>query len=159
MNFFKSVFSDDPDPPRSQPESESPNNALQSKVQEHPDRGSSLVGDPPSDVNPTSDDASGGGWNFGGLIKTLTSKSETIIDTYRRDLKEFGSGLRKEIEVAQGSLETVGHAIDEFGNTVVKGTAQIISQGKDAILTADLESDLDKNIDNNQKHDDGESEG
>lgn len=42
--------------------------------------------------------------------------------------------------MAHGSLGTVGHAIDELGNSVLKGTAQIISQGKDA-LADDHESD------------------
>ncbi|KAK7392393.1 hypothetical protein VNO78_20830 [Psophocarpus tetragonolobus] len=130
MNLFKSVFSDDPDPPRS----ESPNAP----------RGESL--DPNSSPrSSTADSPAGDGWNFGGLIRSLTSKSESIIETYRRDLHEFGTGLRKEIEVAQGSLGSVGHVIDEFGNTVVKGTAQIISQGKDAILAADFDSDSDNN--------------
>ncbi|KAM1475232.1 hypothetical protein ACFX2I_031158 [Malus domestica] len=115
MNFFKSVFSDDPDP--SYPESESPT------TQPNPNRTGNT-----------------GGWNFGDLIKTLATKSESVIETYRRDLQEFGSGLKKEIEVAQGSLETVGHVIDKFGNTVLKGTAEIIAQGKDAIL-ADDEAD------------------
>ena len=35
-------------------------------------------------------------WSFGGLITTLASKSESIIETYRRDLEEVGSGLKKE---------------------------------------------------------------
>ncbi|GAU30706.1 hypothetical protein TSUD_39300 [Trifolium subterraneum] len=111
MNFFKSVFSDDPDPPRpeSQPE---PNNA------------------DPNPNSATADDA----WNFGGLIKTLTAKSESIIETYRRDLQEFSTGLKNEIEVAQDS-------VGEIGSTVIKGTAQIISQGKEAILAVNLDSD------------------
>ncbi|CAJ2629260.1 unnamed protein product [Trifolium pratense] len=111
MNFFKSVFSDDPDPlqPESQPES---NNA-----------------------DPISDSAGGDdAWNFGGLIKTLTAKSESIIETYRRDLQEFSTGLKNEIEVAQDS-------VGEIGSTVIKGTAQIISQGKEAILAVNLDSD------------------
>ncbi|KAL5136603.1 BSD domain-containing protein 1 [Glycine soja] len=139
MNLFKSVFSDDPDPPR--PESGS-NNAPRDKSRD-PDS-------PPrsSAIDSAAAGVGGDGWNFGGLIKTLTTKSESIIETYRRDLQEFGTGLKKEIEVAQGSLGTVGHVIDEFGNTVVKGTAQIISQGKDAILAVDLDSDSDNNSSN-----------
>ncbi|KAJ1433029.1 BSD domain [Sesbania bispinosa] len=38
-------------------------------------------------------------WNFGGLMKTLSVKSESIIEIYRRDLQEFGTGLKKEMEV------------------------------------------------------------
>ncbi|XP_027365881.1 BSD domain-containing protein 1-A-like [Abrus precatorius] len=142
MNFFKSVFLDDPDP--LQPESES-NNAAHNK---DPDPESSS---PTKPLSTTGDSGGGDGWNFGGLFKTLTEKSESIIETYRRDLQEFGTGLKKEIEVAHGSLGTVGHAIDEFGNTVVKGTAQIISQGKDAILAGDLDSDSDNGSSNRKR--------
>lgn len=131
MNFFNSVFSDDPDPPKS----ESPNYP--------PNKDERKALDP--------DSGAGGAWSFGGLIKTLATKSESVIETYRRDLQEFSSGLKKEIEVAQGSLGTVGHAIDEFGNTVLKGTAQIISQGKDAILADDQESDSSDSNNNSQK--------
>ena len=141
MNFLKSVFSDDPDPPESE-------TSKANKDLVEPERDSSQI-EHRSNVSPSSDAApAGGGWNFEGLIRTLSSKSETIIDTYRRDLKEFGSGLKKEIEGAQGSLGTVGIAIDEFGNCVVKGTAQIISQGKEAFL-AEFDSD---NNSSNQKY-------
>ncbi|KAM5573986.1 hypothetical protein ABKV19_013485 [Rosa sericea] len=130
MNFFKSVFADEPDP--SNPESES-----ESYTESGPTRNQ----DPDLNPQPTQPDpnpAGIGGWNFGDQIKTIATKSETVIETYRRDLQEFGSGLKKEIEVAQGSLETVGTRIDELGNTDLAGTAQIISQG---ILAPDHESD------------------
>ena len=52
--------------------------------------------------------------------------------------------MKKEIEVAHDSLETVGHVIDQFGNKVIKGTAQIISQGKDAILDSDSDNNNKK---------------
>ncbi|XP_047176933.1 BSD domain-containing protein 1-like [Vigna umbellata] len=142
MNFFKSVFLDDPDPPR--PESGSSNEPRD----QDPDPDS-----PPPSNTTDSVVGVGDGWNFGGFMKTLTTKSESIIETYRRDLQEFSTGLKKEIEVAQGSLGTVGHVIDEFGNTVVKGTAQIISQGKDAILAVDLDSDSDNNSANRKSLD------
>ncbi|XP_058770219.1 BSD domain-containing protein C22A12.14c-like [Vicia villosa] len=112
MNFFKSVFSDDPDPPQSEPNNANPNS--------DPDSGS----------------GAGDAWNFGGLIKTLTTKSESIIETYRRDLQEFSTGLKSEIEVAHDS-------VGEIGSTVIKSTAQIISQGKEAILAVNLDSDSD----------------
>lgn len=125
MNFFKSVFSDEPESPPTSPKTEH---------QPEPDPNS-----PPPSLNPTD---TGAVWSLGGLIKTITTKSESVIETYRRDLKEFGSGLKKEIEVAQGSLESVSHKIDELGTSVLKNTAQIINQSKDAILDADHESDL-----------------
>ncbi|ESW19812.1 hypothetical protein PHAVU_006G157500 [Phaseolus vulgaris] len=147
MNFFKSVFADEPEspPPEStQPESESP--------------------DPPQT------DAV---WSFGDLIQTIASKSESVLENYRRDIEEFGSGLRKETEVireaasravkdlpasldvgasvAQESLESVGQAIDDIGSTVWNSTAQIISHGRDSLLASDFDSDsLDSsNYDNN----------
>nr|KYP72794.1 BSD domain-containing protein 1 [Cajanus cajan] len=132
MNFFSSVFSDDPDSPP--PESDSP--------------------DPPQ-----SDTV----WSFGGLIQTLASKSESVLGNYRRDLEEFGSGLRKETavireaasravmdlpasldagaSVAQESLESVGQAIDDIGSTVWNSTAQIISHGRETLLASDFDSD------------------
>ncbi|XP_023514149.1 uncharacterized protein LOC111778505 [Cucurbita pepo subsp. pepo] len=104
----------------------------------------------PSSPSPVADSyAAAGAWSFGGLLKTLSAKSESVVETYRRDLQEFGSGLKKEIEVAQGSLETVGHVFDEFGSSVLKGTAQIIAQGKDAILAIDHESDSDNSSNQN----------
>jgi len=117
MNFFKTVFSDDPDPSGSETNTASSSDS------------------PKAPFNPT------GAWkNIGNLIKTFGEKSESVIEIYRRDLNEFGTGLKKEIEVAHDSLETVGHVIDQFGNTVIKGTAQIISQGKDAILESESDS-------------------
>ncbi|GMI98775.1 hypothetical protein like AT1G03350 [Hibiscus trionum] len=128
MDFFKSVFADDPDPPKPQlqPESDIPRAEYST-----PDSSPKLSD---SDPDPTD-------WSFGGLFKTIATRSESVIETYRRDLEEFGVGLKKEIEVAQGSLGNVGQVIDEFGNTVIKGTTQIINQGKEAILAADNESD------------------
>ncbi|XP_057452194.1 uncharacterized protein LOC130744014 [Lotus japonicus] len=96
--------------------------------------------DDPDPPKPESGNKGGDTWNFGGLIKTLTAKSESIIETYRHDLHEFSTGSKTKIEVAQGS---VGHVIDEFGNIVIKGTTQIISQGKYAILTVNLDSGSD----------------
>ncbi|XP_061359674.1 uncharacterized protein LOC133303726 isoform X1 [Gastrolobium bilobum] len=145
MNFFKAVFSDEPDPP--------------SPGSDHPD--------------PSQTAATNAAWNFGGLIQTLASKSESVLDTYRRDLEEFGSSLKKETavireaasravkdlpssldagaSVAQESLESVGQAIDDIGSTVWKSTAQIISHGRDSLVASDFDSDYfdSSNNDNN----------
>ncbi|XP_065863476.1 uncharacterized protein [Euphorbia lathyris] len=133
MNFFNSVFADEPTPPDSPDSSpDSPQNP---------------------DPNPT--------WSFGGLIQTLATKSESMIENYRKDLEEFGSGIRKETSVirevasravkdlpgslevgasvAQESLETVGQAIDDIGATVWKSTSQIISHGRDSFLAPDYD--------------------
>lgn len=123
MNFFNSVFSDDPDPagPESPPGDDDPSRG----------RGG---GEEAAAAAPEPHRPSNSRWGgLGGLVKTLTTKSETVLETYRRDLQEFGLGLRKEIQEAHGSLENVGQAIDELGSSVIKGTAQIISQGKEAI--------------------------
>ncbi|KAF8027857.1 hypothetical protein BT93_E0704 [Corymbia citriodora subsp. variegata] len=143
MDFFKSVFSDDDPPPPAPATPQSP--------RLDPDPG---PGSPPPG-------AGGGAWSFGGLIKTLATRSESVIESYRRDLEEFGSGLRKETavireaasravkdlpgsleagaSVAQESLESVGQTIDDIGATVLKSTAEILSHGKEALL--DLDSD------------------
>ncbi|CAJ1962329.1 unnamed protein product [Sphenostylis stenocarpa] len=137
MNFFKSIFSDEPESPPLEsppPQSDGP--------------------DPPR-----SDDV----WSFGDLIQTLAFKSESVLENYRRDFEEFGSGFRKETavireaasravkdlpasldvgaSVAQESLESVGQAIDDIGSTVWNSTAQIISRGRDSLLASDFDSD------------------
>ncbi|PNY07192.1 bsd domain-containing protein 1-like [Trifolium pratense] len=153
MNFFNSVFSDQPDSPS--------HNSDQSDSSPH----HSDQPDPDHDT-PTASTA----WSFGGLIQTLASKSESVIENYRRDLEEFGSGLRIETSVireaasravkdlpasldvgasvAQESLETVGQAIDDIGSSVWKSTAQIISHGRDSLLSPDSDSDSYDSINN-----------
>lgn len=138
MNFFKAVFSDEPDSP--------PHESDHS--------------DPAEDDTAT---ATSTAWSFGDLIQTLASKSESVLETYRRDLEDFGSGLRKETSVireaasravkdlpasldagasvAQESLESVGQAIDDIGSTVWNSTAQIISHGRGSLLAPDFDSD------------------
>ena len=144
MNFFKSVFSDEPDPPRSDPDPESPEKSSQSELDDAPDA------KPDSNPNPSA----GGGWSFGGLIQTLSIKSESVIETYRRDLQEFGTGLKNETaafrEVASRVVKEFPTSIEvgasEFGSSVLKGTAEIISQGKEALLA--LDTDTDENAQN-----------
>lgn len=116
MDFFKFVFSDDVQP-------QSPH--------------------PPTDPSPNPGSSST--WRFGGLVKGLASKSESVIESHRKDFEELGSGLKKETEiirsvasravtgsldigasVAQGKLESVGQAIYDIDSSVWKSTAQII---------------------------------
>ncbi|CAJ1906533.1 unnamed protein product [Sphenostylis stenocarpa] len=131
MNFFTSIFSYS-------------DNAHQIELQEEANRDSL-----PPQRRSVSSGAGAGAWEIGGLWKTLSAKSESIIEIYRRDLQEFGTGLKKEIEVAHGSLGTVGHVIDQFGNTVAEGTAHIISHGKDAMV---LDSESWNNDNTKNKH-------
>ncbi|XP_076938461.1 uncharacterized protein LOC143606644 [Bidens hawaiensis] len=149
MNFFQSVFSDDPQP-SSRPESE-------------PDP----IPDPdPQNPNPTIPSITSA-WNFGStLMKTLASKSESVIETYRRDLEEFSSGIKKETAVildavkdlptsleagtglAQESLESVGQAIDDIGSTVT----DIIASSKDSVLSIDHDNNNNYNNNNNNNN-------
>lgn len=159
MDFFKSVFSDDPlssDDSHSDTQNDDDPNPV-----------------PESDHSPPPNSGTGA-WSFGGLITTLAAKSESVIQNYRRDFEEFGSGLKEETavirqvasravkdlpaslevgaSVAQESLESVGQAIDDIGSTVWKSTAEIISHGRDVILADDVESDnLDDNVSDNRE--------
>ncbi|CAL9107561.1 unnamed protein product [Musa textilis] len=157
MDFFKSVFSADPDPAISQHSPVGSPHDEEDRARED-DRGSSGSPSPNSEAS-----AGGVGWSFGGFIKTFASKSESVIQTYRRDLAEFGTGLKKETEaiqeaaaravrnlpgsleasasVAQESLESVGQALDDLGGSVWRGTAEIVSQGKEAILSMEAGAD------------------
>jgi len=109
MDFFKSILAEpDPDP-----------------------------ASPPLEQEPESGSASpapaggGGGWGFGGLLKTLTSQSETVLETYRRDLAEFGTGLRRETEVLR---EAAARAARDLPSAhALDGLADIVAQGKDAL--------------------------
>lgn len=151
MDFFKSVFADDPEfsdtddaptsPSYSQSQPESPN------------------------PNPNHDvPAITNAWTFGStLFRTIASKSESVVQNYRRDFEEFSSGLKVETAtirevasravkdlparfesgaaVAQESLESVGQAIDNIGSTV----SEIIAHGKESILDNDSDSELSEN--------------
>ncbi|KAD5317267.1 hypothetical protein E3N88_17213 [Mikania micrantha] len=146
MNFFQSVFSDDPDPSSSESEPEMQN--------------PQILPQNPSPSIPSITSA----WTFGtSLMKTLATKSEAVMETYRRDLEEFSSGIKKETAVireaaakavkdlpnsleagaglAQESLESVGQAIDDLGTTVTG----IIAHGKESILAVDY-SDSDGDV-------------
>ncbi|TVU37486.1 hypothetical protein EJB05_10802, partial [Eragrostis curvula] len=118
MNFFKSILAEpDPEPASPPPEREPETDAAGS------------ASSPPAAAAAA---PAAGGWGFGGLLKTLTSQSETVLEAYRRDLAEFGTGLRRETEVlrdaaarAARDLPSSAHALD--------GLADIVAQGKDAL--------------------------
>ncbi|TYG78468.1 hypothetical protein ES288_D02G061300v1 [Gossypium darwinii] len=124
--------------------------------------------EPPTEPSPNLGSSST--WSFGGLVKTLASKSESVIESYRKDFEELGSGLKKETEiiksvvsravtdsldtgasVAQEKLESVGQAIDDIGSSVWKSTAQIISHGKDTFLSPSDDYDSDPENSRNRK--------
>ena len=79
------------------------------------------------------------------------------MEIYKKDLEEFGSGLKKETAIIrdvasravhdlpasfEASAAVAQETIDGIGSTMWKSTAQIISQGKDSILDADHDHDL-----------------
>ncbi|KAL7151334.1 hypothetical protein ABFS83_04G023700 [Erythranthe nasuta] len=129
MNFFKSILSDDPDPPKPGDLNESDPNSL---LKQQPR-------DDDSDSSDASDSDPANRWSFGGLIKTFAVHSESVIETYRRDLTEFGSGLKKETEIFRetasravkdlpASIEAGASAAQGALDGVLKSTAQIISK-------------------------------
>ncbi|GFP82011.1 bsd domain-containing protein 1 [Phtheirospermum japonicum] len=141
MNFFKSILLDDPEPPRPDNSHEpGPNPPIE---QTHEDRNS-------NDVAPDGS-SNADAWSFGGLIKTLSTRSESLIETYRKDLEEFGSGLKKETEIIRdvasravkdlpASLEAGTSAAHGVLDGVLKSTAEIISKEAEA-STSDGDSE------------------
>ncbi|KAF7014452.1 hypothetical protein CFC21_028443 [Triticum aestivum] len=86
-----------------------------------------------SSSSPPADSGDGGGWGgFGGLLKTLTSQSETVLDAYRRDLAEFSTGLRRETDALR---EAAAQAARDLPSSALAldGLADIVAQGKGAI--------------------------
>ncbi|MCE5166739.1 hypothetical protein HAX54_025489 [Datura stramonium] len=153
MDFFKSVFTDDPEISDTEDAPNSPSNSQYQPESPNPN------------LNPNPDiPAITSAWTFGSsLFRTIASKSESVVQNYRRDLEEFSSGLKKETAtirevasravkdfparlesgaaVAQESLESVGQAIDNIGSTV----SEIITHGKESILVNDSGSELSEN--------------
>nr|XP_051221362.1 uncharacterized protein LOC127339565 [Lolium perenne] len=79
---------------------------------------------------PTAADA--GGWGFGGLLKTLTSQSENVLETYRRDLAEFSTGLRRETDAFREAAARAARDLPSSAQAL-DGLADIVAQGKDAL--------------------------
>ncbi|MFS8014479.1 putative BSD domain-containing protein [Helianthus anomalus] len=149
MNFFKSILSDDPEPENTDSNrnfnSDSPPNHQQTEKSEskHTDMDSVSSGE-------VSGSTGGSLWSFGDLVKTITTRSESVLETYRRDLKEFGSGLRKESdlfrEVAHRAVKDLPNSIEVGASAidgVLKSTVEIISQGTDVVLEP---SDADDSV-------------
>uniref|UniRef100_A0A453EQE2 BSD domain-containing protein n=1 Tax=Aegilops tauschii subsp. strangulata TaxID=200361 RepID=A0A453EQE2_AEGTS len=101
----------------------------------------------------------GGGWSFGGLMKTFSSRSESVLEGYRRDLQDLGSGLRVETtalraaaaraaaalpgaleagaSVASDRLESVGQAVDDLG----AAAAGLLSHANEALRSVDADGE------------------
>ncbi|KAJ6955531.1 BSD domain-containing family protein [Populus alba x Populus x berolinensis] len=117
---------------------------------------------PPSSENLNPDPSTQNStWFFGSLIQALATKSEFVIEIYKKDLEEFGSKLKNESSIIHdvpsraghdlpASFETnavvaqefVGQAISGIRSSMWKSTAQIISQVRDSILASDHDRDL-----------------
>ncbi|GLJ11125.1 hypothetical protein SUGI_0143830 [Cryptomeria japonica] len=165
MNFFKTAFFEAEDASPVQTTENADEEASPLKNEENADQDATDGWE--NDEDSAAEETSGGIWNFGGLVKVLTSKSEEVIEAYRRDLDEFRTGLKKETEairevasravkdlpnsleagasVAQESLESVGQVIDEFGSTVWRGTTDILAEGKDLISKLDEDKENSSN--------------
>ncbi|KAJ3686888.1 hypothetical protein LUZ61_016052 [Rhynchospora tenuis] len=156
-DFFKSVFSTSPDPPEEEDQGEEEEGQEQTSNQEldqqREEAREGEEGEEGEEEEEEEEGVSTGPWGLGlgGLIKTFASRSETVI----KDLEEFGHGLRAETVVlrdvasraldvgasaAQERLESMGQAVDDIGDTLRRGTAEIISQSKEALLSLDAPS-------------------
>ncbi|KAG1338445.1 BSD domain-containing protein C22A12.14c [Cocos nucifera] len=80
--------------------------------------------------------------SLGGLVKTLAMKSETVFQTYRRDLEEFRSGLKKETAALRAAAARVVRDLPcslEAGATAAQesvggSVAGILAQGRESLL-------------------------
>ncbi|KAL3508004.1 hypothetical protein ACH5RR_033386 [Cinchona calisaya] len=157
MEFFRSVFAEDPSPPPSPDYHNSettPTSPLNPQSQ-----------NPNSNSNPQISSFTNSWTTLGSsLFKSVASKSESVLGNYRRDLEEFSSGLRKETAVireaasravkdlpsrlesgaavAQTSLESVGQVIDNLGGAV----SEIIIHGKDSIFNPNDDDDDESDV-------------
>ncbi|XP_076952164.1 uncharacterized protein LOC143625810 [Bidens hawaiensis] len=145
MDFFRSILADDPEPPQTLQQSESNNqlpNHQQTEVHSDHDDDDST-----SNVNSSENSSAGSLWSFGDLVKTLTTKSESVIETYRRDLKDFGTGLRNESDlfrqVASRAVKDLPSSSTSAIDGVLKSTADIIAQSKEAFIKPNDADDSD----------------
>ncbi|KAK1428267.1 hypothetical protein QVD17_17097 [Tagetes erecta] len=161
MDFFRSILADDPEPETTDnhEQYDTDPRQIQSPKQPETEGDEDDNDDSTSNVNSSEDGSGGGGggglWSFGDLVKTLTTRSESVFETYRRDLKEFGTGLRKESdlfrEVASRAVKELPSSI-EVGTSaidgVLKSTVDIIAQGKEALF---VPSDVDDSDDSGNR--------
>ncbi|XP_076915084.1 uncharacterized protein LOC143574317 [Bidens hawaiensis] len=158
MDFFRSILADDPEPHQTLQQSESntqsPRHQQIESNEDHDDDDDST-----SNANSSENSNAGGLWSFGDLVKTLTTKSESVLETYRHDLKEFGSGLWKESDlfrqVASRAVKDLPSSSTSAIDGVLKSTADIIAQSKEALIKpndADDDSDASGKLNNNNNN-------
>ncbi|EPS72559.1 hypothetical protein M569_02195, partial [Genlisea aurea] len=128
MNFFRSILAEDSDTSDSEDVHRSADDSIP-PVESPEDRG----------TRSDSQDGADNAWNIGGLIKNFAARSESVIETYRKDLQEFGLGLQKETQIIREvtsravkdlpvSLEAGASAAHGVLDGVLKSTAEIISR-------------------------------
>jgi hypothetical protein len=59
-------------------------------------------------------------WSFGSLIQTLTTKSESIIEIYKKDLEESESGLKNKSSIIR---DVASHAVHDLPTFFEASTA------------------------------------
>jgi hypothetical protein len=73
---------------------------------------SGFLGKKPGNLNPNPDPPTQNStWSFGSLIQTLATKSESVIEIYKKDLEEFGSGLKNESVIIR---DVASHAVHDL---------------------------------------------
>jgi len=90
---------------------------------------SGFLGKKPGNLNPNPDPPTQNStWSFSSLIQTLVTKSESVIEIYKKDLEEFGSGLKNESVIIRDVAWHVVHdlpasfeAIDVVAQEYIKG--------------------------------------
>ncbi|KAF0896849.1 hypothetical protein E2562_029361 [Oryza meyeriana var. granulata] len=97
---------------------------------------------------------SGGAWSFRGLIQTFASRSESVLEGYRRDIQDLGSGLHLEMaslraatafpgaleagaSAASDRLESIGQAVDDLG----AAAAVLLSQANKALRSVNADGE------------------
>ncbi|KAG6417871.1 hypothetical protein SASPL_120068 [Salvia splendens] len=113
MNFVKSIISDDHEAPTSE-------------------------SDPDSSGGPSNPNDAADAWSFGGFIRSVSMQSESVIESYRKDLQEFGSGLKKETEILRDTASRAVKDLPSSLDVVLKSTVSMIN--KEALgLSSDCE--------------------
>jgi hypothetical protein len=111
MDFFKSVFSASSDPPEEEEEDQDEEEEERQPLNQEKNQQSGEVQEGEEEEEGVSTGAWGLG--FGGFIKTIASRSETVI----KDLEEFGHGLKAESvvlrDVASRALDVGASAAQE----------------------------------------------
>jgi hypothetical protein len=82
---------------------------------------SGFLGKKPGSLNPNPDPPTQNStWSFGSLIQTLATKSKSVIEIYKKDLEEFGSGLKNKSAIIR---DVASHAVHDLPASFEANTA------------------------------------